>query len=239
MARSQFYDRLREIRDYHRRYPSADLTEAEDSEALLKEEVAVEFSGEECMGRCLDLVPHHQTFINTKWGAAAGRPDYLAYVSSFADFSSIPRLAKLSAGYREYLAALAAYLMGFHDRTQPLVLLDRQLAKAEEEARGAWAAGTLSGWEDRAAGSSAAAPAPLIDLEAFDSAEELETVGEWGSVSFIQAAACRRLRQKRGWLVHGSGMKCVLLELDPGRVDGADFVTSTRPSSALLLVGAF
>lgn len=62
-----------------------------------------------------------------------------------------------------------------------------------EEARSAFDAGTLPGWEDRGMSSqplalpSTAAPAAEggpsasgIDLEAFDSADELAGVGEWG-----------------------------------------------------------
>ncbi len=44
--RSNFYERLREVRDFHKRFPSAEMTEAEDDSALLKDEPHVEFTGE-------------------------------------------------------------------------------------------------------------------------------------------------------------------------------------------------
>ncbi|PON96831.1 Splicing factor 3A subunit [Trema orientale] len=44
---SAFYDRLKEIREYHRRHPAARVVDAnEEYEALLKEEPVIEFSGE-------------------------------------------------------------------------------------------------------------------------------------------------------------------------------------------------
>lgn len=48
---SKFYDRLKELREYHKRFPVYDISTAEDDSALLKEEPKVEFSGEEGMGR--------------------------------------------------------------------------------------------------------------------------------------------------------------------------------------------
>ena len=66
--RSKFYDRLRETRDYHRRFPSADLTEPEDDAAALREQPAVEFTGEECGGWCVDLTAQHLAFANARFG---------------------------------------------------------------------------------------------------------------------------------------------------------------------------
>ncbi|GLT35152.1 hypothetical protein SLA2020_096300 [Shorea laevis] len=46
---SAFYDRLKEIREYHRKHPAArvvDVDANEDYEALLKEEPVIEFTGE-------------------------------------------------------------------------------------------------------------------------------------------------------------------------------------------------
>lgn len=44
---SAFYDRLKEIREYHRRHPAARVVDAnEEHDALLKEEPLIEFTGE-------------------------------------------------------------------------------------------------------------------------------------------------------------------------------------------------
>eukprot|EP00879_Flechtneria_rotunda_P023696 GHRR01025085.1.p1 GENE.GHRR01025085.1~~GHRR01025085.1.p1 ORF type:complete len:178 (-),score=45.34 GHRR01025085.1:701-1234(-) len=51
LACRKFYDRLKELREYHKRFPVYDISVAEDDTALLKEEPQVEFSGEETLGR--------------------------------------------------------------------------------------------------------------------------------------------------------------------------------------------
>lgn len=49
---SKFYDRLKELRDYHKRFPVYDTSAGgpEDGDAL-QEEVKVTFTGEEANGR--------------------------------------------------------------------------------------------------------------------------------------------------------------------------------------------
>ncbi|MBA0768131.1 hypothetical protein Gotri_016962 [Gossypium trilobum] len=48
---SAFYDRLKEIREYHRKHPAARVVDAnEEYEDLLKEEPVIEFSGEAIQG---------------------------------------------------------------------------------------------------------------------------------------------------------------------------------------------
>ncbi|GIL62707.1 hypothetical protein Vafri_16876 [Volvox africanus] len=63
---SKFYDRLKEIREYHRKFLSNDLTEAEDDTPMLKEEPHVEFTGEEGLGRYLDLHDLYLRFRNLR-----------------------------------------------------------------------------------------------------------------------------------------------------------------------------
>jgi splicing factor 3A subunit 3 len=48
---SKFYDRLKDVRDYHKKYPVTDIMEAEDDSGMIKEEPHVDFSGEEGVGR--------------------------------------------------------------------------------------------------------------------------------------------------------------------------------------------
>ncbi|KFM24257.1 Splicing factor 3A subunit 3 [Auxenochlorella protothecoides] len=182
---STFYDRLKEVRAYHRRFPSEDITEGDGSEALLAAaEPAVAFSGEEALGRYLDLHELHAAHSN---GAFAGQPlDYHTYVLALADWSRVARPARTSRAYREYLERLAAYLESFHARTQPLADLDAQMRGAVAEFEEAWARGAVPGWEDRGAGGAAAAggrgevPEGALDLDAFDSVDELELLGGQG-----------------------------------------------------------
>lgn len=92
-----FYERLNEIRDYHRRYPSNDVTEAEDDEEALKYEPPVEFSGEEAYGKYLDLHEHYNSFINKQFGEQI---EYAEYLTSLLEFENIPRKSKYRKEYR-------------------------------------------------------------------------------------------------------------------------------------------
>ncbi|MBA0654016.1 hypothetical protein Goklo_021103, partial [Gossypium klotzschianum] len=89
---SAFYDRLKEIREYHRKHPAARLVNVnEEDEALLKEEPVIEFSGEEAFGRYLDLHELFNQYINSKFGS---KIEYSAYLDVFSQPHNIPRKLK-------------------------------------------------------------------------------------------------------------------------------------------------
>jgi len=119
---SEFYNRLKDIKDYHRRYPNEanepmELEfmsydqEREDTELLERL-----FSGEETYGRFLDLHTIHEEYLNVK---DVKKLNYLAFLNSFANFSNITRTAKYGE-YKKYLRNLRNYLETFFERTQPL-----------------------------------------------------------------------------------------------------------------------
>ena len=68
-----------------------------DEEAELKEEPQIEFSGEEGMGRYLDLHPFYLQFINSKFGR---QTDYAEYMGSATNFADISRSQRLGKAYR-------------------------------------------------------------------------------------------------------------------------------------------
>jgi hypothetical protein len=53
---SKFYDRLKELREYHKRFPVYDISAAEDDSSMLNEEPKLDFSGEEGLGRCVLVI---------------------------------------------------------------------------------------------------------------------------------------------------------------------------------------
>ncbi|KAI8468016.1 MAG: splicing factor 3a, subunit 3 [Monoraphidium minutum] len=172
---ANFYERLKDVRDYHRRFPVHDVTGPEDDSAALAEEPPVAFTGEEGLGRYLDMHELHRAFTNARFGRQL---DYLEYLASFADLAAIPQPLKLTAGYRQYLQQLLDYLVSFYERTQPLAQLRRQLDRLEEEARRAFDAGEAPGWEDRGGARRGATAEELgVDMNAFDSVEEVEIMG--------------------------------------------------------------
>lgn len=247
---TRFYDRLKEVREYHRRFPNPDLTEAEDSSALLKEEPHVEFTGEEGLGRYLDLHDLFLRFHNSKLGpkqkpsskadadgeAAADQGpgmEYHEYVTGFANFASIPRGAKNTKAYREYLAALLGYLTSFYQRTQPLAQLTRTLNKVEEDFGPKWEAGSVVGWEDRGLGLQPAASSSgstgIMDLDVFDSAQEVEMLGSDRLKEALQALGLKcggtmRERAERLWLTKSTPLD---------QIDRKHFAKGVAPPSSV------
>ncbi len=156
MARSTFYERLNEVRDYHRRFPTSEVTEVREQVLLantrsclqdespyhavceqgdagpsgLTGEPRIDFSGEEGLGRFLDLHEHYNRFINAKLGPSD--TDYLGYLSLLADFAAIPQHLRLGRPYSDYLSSLLGYLVSFYERTQPLGQLEKPFKKVRQ-----------------------------------------------------------------------------------------------------------
>ncbi|ESR35432.1 splicing factor SF3a60-like [Citrus sinensis] len=174
---SSFYDRLKEIREYHRRHPSARVAvdASEDYENLLKEEPLVEFSGEEAYGRYLDLHELYNQYINSKFGKEI---EYSAYLDVFSRPHEIPRKLKMTRQYREYIEKLLEYLIYFFQRTEPLQDLDRIFSKVVADFEEQWVTSTLQGWETEGQENGhVPAQHSELDLDYYSTVEELMEVG--------------------------------------------------------------
>ncbi|KAK9178971.1 hypothetical protein WN943_028165 [Citrus x changshan-huyou] len=174
---SSFYDRLKEIREYHRRHPSARVAvdASEDYENLLKEEPLVEFSGEEAYGRYLDLHELYNQYINSKFGKEI---EYSTYLDVFSRPHEIPRKLKMTRQYREYIEKLLEYLIYFFQRTEPLQDLDRIFSKVVADFEEQWVTSTLQGWETEGQENGhVPAQHSELDLDYYSTVEELMEVG--------------------------------------------------------------
>jgi splicing factor 3A subunit 3 len=176
-----FYDRLKEVKEYHRKFGGdEEITGAEsEHDASLREtNPKLHFSGEEGLGRFLDLYELHQTWQNAEFGS---RVDYAAYVQGLpTHLTGIPHASKGSSPYKQYVGDLLGYLESFYQRSQPLAQLGRLYGRLEEEFEGRWQTGHVPGWEDYLAHvpwSSANGKETSIDLSKFESADELELLG--------------------------------------------------------------
>ena len=167
---SAFYDRLKETRDYHKQFAGYHAPLSDEFLRQYRDGKPPEFSGEEASGRYLDLHAHHRAFQNASFGSKDC--EYIAYLSVVGDFDPIPREKKFTKAYEEYLSGLVGYLRGFHARVKPLVFLDTVTRKAEEEFETRWASGSIPGWEDKGL---VAVKSNVVDLDAFNSAVEMET----------------------------------------------------------------
>lgn len=189
---AEFYQRLAKVKDYHRKYPNAQnvrvgtdrqvdfaALENQDPEWLDKR-----FTGDEGLGRYLDLHQLHDQWNNLAPPSASGqasaggwkRYSYLQYLASLADFN-LSRQLKSTPAYATYLTDLLAYLSGFYERVFPLGDLDQVLQAADNDFAQRWDAGQVPGWEQQQQQSSAA---------------EAEN-GAGGTESGIWCAACESL----------------------------------------------
>ncbi|VVB06022.1 unnamed protein product [Arabis nemorensis] len=116
-----FYDRLREIREYHRNYRSSSVVD--DFEGDFKP--VISFSGEEGYGRYLDLHDFYNQYVNF--------------------VHQKDRKLKFSNQYRKYMDGLLDYLINFIKRTGPLQDLGRIFAKVETDFEEQYAQGKTQG----------------------------------------------------------------------------------------------
>jgi len=142
-AFSAFYERLREAKEYHRKYPSL---EVEAAVQYLPEEVAeVAFSVEERYGRHLDLHRFHAEYNNLPF--RAGREvTYEQYLELATRFSAAN--TGTGAAYVRYLRGLREYLLSFIARSQPLYALDAAAAAIARDFEEQWASGQFTAWAD-------------------------------------------------------------------------------------------
>ncbi|KAG0353584.1 hypothetical protein BGZ54_002187 [Gamsiella multidivaricata] len=144
----EFYNRLKKIKDHHRKYPNEavepmelEFLDQQPTEAKL-EALDDMFSGEEATGRYLDLHEVHEQYMNLK---NLKRTNYLGYLSEFTLFDEIPRKDK-DAEYQKYLDSLCKYLEGFLKRIKPLSNIPEIKEDVRKEFDTKWKEGSLPGW---------------------------------------------------------------------------------------------
>ncbi|KAF9191251.1 hypothetical protein BGZ51_007571 [Haplosporangium sp. Z 767] len=144
----EFYNRLKKIKDYHRKYPNEAVEPMElefmDQQPTETKMAALDdmFSGEESGGRYLDLHEVHEQYMNLK---SLKRTNYLSYLSEFTLFGEIERKDK-DANYQKYLDSLCKYLEGFLKRVKPLSNMEEIRSDARQEFDEKWKEGALTGW---------------------------------------------------------------------------------------------
>ncbi|KAK3165090.1 hypothetical protein QOZ80_1AG0028790 [Eleusine coracana subsp. coracana] len=214
---SKYYERLKEIREYHRRNPSARfVSTTDDYEELLKEEPVIEFTGEEAYGRYLDLHELYNEFINSKFGTPM---EYSAYVGTFTQTEKISRNHKATRQYREYLEHILEYLTSFIYRTEPLQDIEKIFAKLEGEFEERWANGEVRGWEKESVSQGFE-----INLDDYNTVEELV---ELGLQKLKEALASRGL--KSGGTVQQRAERLFLLKNTPlEQLDRKHFAKAPR-----------
>eukprot|EP00357_Protocruzia_adherens_P006402 CAMPEP_0115018224 /NCGR_PEP_ID=MMETSP0216-20121206/28655_1 /TAXON_ID=223996 /ORGANISM="Protocruzia adherens, Strain Boccale" /LENGTH=490 /DNA_ID=CAMNT_0002389331 /DNA_START=18 /DNA_END=1490 /DNA_ORIENTATION=- len=148
-----FYEKIREIKEYNRKFPQESLPDILDDEWMFehnKEEVKrPQFSGEEFDGKFVDLHHHflvYQNLRKLREFKSCKITDYIIYLRKFDQFHLIPKEGKDKA-YEHYLRELSGYLFGFLQRTQPLYDFNDLQARFDEEFEERWENRQVVGWE--------------------------------------------------------------------------------------------
>ncbi|KAI5780887.1 hypothetical protein EDC01DRAFT_620207 [Geopyxis carbonaria] len=154
-----FYTQLRQIQDFHRRYPNEPVENLERAykrrapgenngavgQDNLHGDIDAMFTGEESNGRFFDLTQAHEIYLNLP---SVKRITYLQYLSVYDRFANFTRPQKLGEKYFQYLTGLANYLESFLRRTRPLENPEGILEKIMDEFREAWEKNEVPGWGD-------------------------------------------------------------------------------------------
>ncbi|KAJ3289746.1 Splicing factor 3A subunit 3 [Borealophlyctis nickersoniae] len=146
---SEFYERLKKIKDYHRRYPNEviepmELEFAVRDTAREERDLENKFSGEEGLGKYLDLNAVFEQYVNLK---DVKKINYVNFLGNFHKFGDIPKSTKKTPEYAKYINDSKVYLESFFARSQPLFNLREVRERLATEFEQQWEAGTLPGWE--------------------------------------------------------------------------------------------
>ncbi|OKL64550.1 hypothetical protein UA08_00529 [Talaromyces atroroseus] len=166
-AFEEFYKRLDEIKDFHKRYPNEPVENLEraykrrhpgEGETFAPE-IDTMFTGEEAFGQFFDLTQLHEQYLNIP---GVKRLTYIQYIDQFDIFTPpqlpIKRVAKVSDKYFKYVGDLASYLEGFIKRVRPLENLEKLFASFDEEFNKLWTAQEVPGWGKEVAANESAGP---------------------------------------------------------------------------------
>ncbi|KAL4988939.1 hypothetical protein BDW68DRAFT_158038 [Aspergillus falconensis] len=163
----EFYKRLDEIKDFHKRYPNEPVENLERAYKRRQPgegeptglEVDTMFTGEEGYGQFLDLTTLHDQYLNLP---GVKRLSYIQYLDIFDAFTPpklpIKRNNKLSDKYFRYVGELADYLEEFIKKARPLQDLSKIFASFDEDFEKQWTANEVPGWEEEKANDDTVGP---------------------------------------------------------------------------------
>jgi len=155
-----FYEKVKEIKEYHKKFNVANLNiETHGPEWFLETVFDPPFkrpffTGEENNGKYVDMHHLYLEFINLKKIKDSNEykiGDYLWYLQHFDQFHEIPYSLKEKEykKYKRYLKNLVEYLRDFFRRTQPLTDFNIIEKQTKEDFEYRWKEGTVRGWDKK------------------------------------------------------------------------------------------
>ncbi|XBI10740.1 hypothetical protein VPH35_137945 [Triticum aestivum] len=136
--------------------------------------------------------------------------EYSAYVGTFAQTEKISHSLKATRQYKEYLEHILEYLTSFMYRTEPLQDIDKIFTKLQSEFEEQWANGEVPGWENKGTGKKSESQESAVDLDYYNTVEELV---ELGPEKLKEALTARAL--KGGGTVQQRAKRLFLLKHTP------------------------
>ncbi|KAK9369260.1 hypothetical protein V1509DRAFT_620206 [Lipomyces kononenkoae] len=139
----EFYKQLKSIKDFHRRYPNQPVENLEenyrkkrktDDDSPDLDLIDTMFTGEEALGKYLDLIAFHERYLNLR---GTTHVQYVQYLDIFDKFEQMSKTPK-DDEYFKYTSDLSAYLEGFLKRSQPLSDPEGTIAKIEQSFNEEW-----------------------------------------------------------------------------------------------------
>uniref|UniRef100_A0A0K0EKS6 Matrin-type domain-containing protein n=1 Tax=Strongyloides stercoralis TaxID=6248 RepID=A0A0K0EKS6_STRER len=165
----EFYKDFKDLKDYYKVNtdevgPSLTVEFQKAYEEIGNEADMIDFTDEEGYGKFLDLTNLLLSYLNLK---DVKKIEYLEYVSSFDNFEKISEITKKSGTYRKYLIDLHDYLYNFVKKSKPLVNIDVKLKESDKKLINELKKNSSSMFQNSG----------LLNLDEFNSLEELETLG--------------------------------------------------------------
>jgi splicing factor 3A subunit 3 len=145
---AQFYDQVKEIKEYHSKFGVPEATTHEAKNLLEKgkdasaQMCASLFTSAEGFGRYVDLQAIHFKFINLK--GIPDSPYYLDYMGFLISleargFIPVPASTRKTPEYLSFLADLTTYFNQFIAKTTPLYPLETEKSSQRTEFKSQWA----------------------------------------------------------------------------------------------------
>ncbi|KAF1741104.1 hypothetical protein MXB_5380, partial [Myxobolus squamalis] len=190
---AEFYGRIRNAKEFHRKNPNFVDTLVSEFEELKKlreksyeDDLPVDFTDEELYGRFLDLHSLYQQFMNIdsiKNNETFNRLTYLEYLNIVDRMYDLSFEIKNNQEYESYILNLKEYLYSFIQRSKPLLDIEGEISDGLQQFDGQWSCGDFPGWDNPLLNtilqhcSNKLQVYQFVDFEIYHSAQDIESLG--------------------------------------------------------------
>lgn len=127
---SAFYKELESVDQNCRDSSHDDFNAAIASCTAQMDLIEAKFSGEEALGSYIDLIEHHQAFLNI---VPDSRLDYLSYLEQFDNWGAVPESIRGTSRWAGYVHSLRMYFEDYFARAKPLFDVQRVVQEMRQQ----------------------------------------------------------------------------------------------------------